>query len=117
MSDNSKAAGVVGYAMIGLSYCLFGAASWPMIPYVVDDHVVATGYGLAFTCENIGCIIGPVIVGWISDTYKTEEGTDYFWVNVFLGSGAALGLLMNIILLFVDKKDGGVLMAANAAKK
>lgn len=86
-----------------------------MIPYVVEDNVVGTAYGIAFTCENVGCIIGPLVVGWITDNNKVNGVTDYFWVNIFLGSGAAVGLLMNIVLLFVDRNDGGVLMAVDAA--
>ena len=104
--------------MIGASYCFFGSASWPMIPYVVEDQMVGTAYGLAFTCENLGCIFGPIVVGWISDKNKiADDRIDYFWINIFLGAGAAVGLIMNIILIFVDIKDGGVLMAVNAAEK
>ncbi len=88
-----------------------------MIPYVVDDQVVGTGYGIAFCCENMGSIFGPLIVGWISDANKVGKITDYYWVSMFLAGGAAIGLLMNVTLIFVDIADGGVLMASNAAEK
>ena len=88
-----------------------------MIPYVVDDQVVGTAYGIAFCCENMGGIFGPLIVGWISDTHTVNGVVDYTWVSFFLACGAAVGFAMNLLLIYVDIKDGGVLMASDAAEK
>jgi len=117
MSENSTASAILGYGMIGVAYCLFGTASWAMIPYVVDEQVVATAYGIAYSFENIGNVIGPYIVGWISDKNEVNGVVDYFWVSIFLGIGSAIGLIMNIILIPIDLNDGGVLMAANASER
>lgn len=117
MQGNGVASAVVGYGMIGVAYCLFGTASWAMIPYAVDEQVVGTAYGIAFSFENIGNVIGPYIVGWIADNNKVGNVVDYRWVSIFLGIGSAIGLVMNVILIVIDLKDGGVLMAANAAEK
>ena len=109
---------IIGYSMIGLSYCLFGTASWAMIPYVVEDKVVGTAFGIGFAFENIGNVFGPMIVGLITDNSKESDGTiNYRWVSVFLGIGSAIGLLMNFLLICVDSKNGGVLMSANAAER
>ena len=108
---------IIGYSIIGISYCFFGAASWPMIPYVVDDQVVGTAYGIAFCCENMGSIFGPLVVGWISDSNKVNDVVDYTWVSFFLACGAAVGFIISLLLLYVDLKDGGVLMSSDAAGK
>jgi len=108
---------IIGYFLIGASYCFFGSASWPMIPYVVDDQVVGTAYGIAFCCENMGSIFGPLAIGAISDAHKVGNKIDYFWVSMFLAGAAAVGLITNLALIFVDMKDGGVLMSSNAAER
>ncbi len=114
---NSVIPGIIGYIAIGVSYSLFGAASWPMIPYVVDEQVVGTAYGIAFACENMGSIFGPLIIGRISDANKYGNFVDYRWVSAFLAAGGALGFLTTIALMVVDIKDGGVLMSSNAAER
>ena len=111
---------IIGYLMIGLAYCLFATASWAMIPFVVDEKVVGTAFGIGFAFENVGNVFGPTIVGIIS--VKSQiigiEGKpiiNYSWVSIFLGTSVAIGLVMNIILIFVDQRNGGVLMATDAA--
>jgi hypothetical protein len=117
MNNNSTASAIVGYGMIGIAYCLFGTASWAMIPYAVDEQIVGTAYGIAFSFENIGNVVGPYIVGWISDSNKVNGVVDYFWVSIFLGIGSAIAFIMNGILIVIDLKDGGVLMASDASEK
>ena len=108
---------IVGYIIIGASYCFFGTASWPMIPYVVEPEVVGTAYGIAFSCENMGSIFGPIIVGAISDAYMDGNIPDYRGVNWFLAAAAAVSLITSLILVFIDIKNGGVLMSKNPAER
>lgn len=103
--------------MIGTAYAFFGAASWPMVPYVVDKRLVGTAYGIAFTMENVGSVFGPILVGLIADANTTDGVIDYYWINIFLGGAAAVAFVTTIFLLIVDLAKGGVLWAANSAER
>jgi MFS family permease len=87
-----------------------------MVPYVVDKRVIGTVYGIALCFQSIGPIFGPLIVGRILDT-TSDLITKYYRVNLFLASAAALALVLNIILMIVDKRTGGILMASNKDQK
>ena len=113
LSITSLGAAAFGYFLIGLSYSLYGTSSWPMIPYVVDNHVIGTAYGIGFACQSLGTIFGPIVVGWLSDAGRTNGITDYFWVNVFFAMGALSALLMNVAVTWIDMKTGGALMSPN----
>lgn len=117
MKVDSVVPAIIGYGMIGVAYCLFGTASWAMIPFAVEDHLVGTAYGLAFSFENIGNVFGPYVVGKITDRSQVNGVTDYRWVSIFLGVGSGIAFIMNFILISLDLKDGGILMAANAAER
>ena len=73
-----------------------------MIPYVVDNRVVGTGYGISFASQSLGTIFGPIVVGWISDRNNIDGVTDYLWVNIFFTAAASSALLMVIAVMIID---------------
>jgi nitrate/nitrite transporter NarK len=60
---------------------------------------VGTAFGIATAIQNIGLTIAPTIVGYIKD--KTGG---YYWVCAFFVGINLVGLVLNIILYFVDLK-------------
>lgn len=116
-SVKSFFAAFVGYVIIGTSYCLFGTAIWPMIPYVVNKRVLGTAYGIVLCFQSVGPIFGPIVVGRILDQKNVETLRRYFHVNIFLGVAAAVSTICAIILTIVDRREGGMLMASNEEQK
>lgn len=78
--------------MLGITYSIYVAALWPMVPLVVKSHVVGSAYGLCTAVQNIGLAIGPSIVGAVTNK-KSNDSEDrtganndaFVWVNVVLG--------------------------------
>lgn len=107
--SNSSYLGVIPIVMLGLTYSVYVAALWPMVPLVVKPHVVGSAYGLCTAVQNIGLALGPLLVGAI--TFRKVKGDDrsganndaYIWVNVALGIFAICGLLSSIGLMISDK--------------
>jgi len=109
-------AGFIGYIIIGTSYCFFGSAVWPIIPYLVDKKVLGTAYGIALCFQSIGPIFGPIIVGRILDT-TPDIISKYYRVNLFLAAAAVIAIIFNVILMVADKRSDGILMASNEDQK
>lgn len=94
---------------MGLTYSIYVAALWPMVPLVVKAQVVGSAYGLCTAVQNIGLALGPTIVGAV--TFKNAKSDDrtganndaFVWVNVVLGSFAFMGVITSIGLLISDK--------------
>jgi MFS family permease len=107
--DNVSYWGVVPIVMLGITYSIYVAALWPMVPLVVKSQVVGSAYGLCTAVQNIGLAVGPTIVGAV--TNKKGESDDrtgvnndaFIVVNIVLGSFAFVGVLTSIGLLISDK--------------
>jgi len=76
---------------MGLTYSIYVAALWPMVPLVVKPQVVGSAYGLCTSVQNIGLALGPLMVGGL--TFSNKGPDAYIWVNVALGSFALMGVL------------------------
>eukprot|EP01022_Parablepharisma_sp_SALTPOND_P003970 TRINITY_DN1168_c0_g1_i3.p7 TRINITY_DN1168_c0_g1~~TRINITY_DN1168_c0_g1_i3.p7 ORF type:complete len:113 (-),score=13.56 TRINITY_DN1168_c0_g1_i3:210-548(-) len=79
--------------------------------------MVGTAYGIALCCESIGTTFGALVVGWIADNNRIGDVTDYYWVSIFLAGGAGIAFVTSVALLWIDKKDGNVLMTAGAKQE
>jgi len=72
--------------LVGLGYCIYGAAIWASIPYVVKPHTLGTAFGVTTAVQNGGMAIFPTIGGYIHDqTAKMKDGMEGFrYVSSFL---------------------------------
>jgi nitrate/nitrite transporter NarK len=82
--------GLIPIILMGLTYSIYVAALWPMVPLVVKPQVVGSAYGLCTAVQNIGLALGPLMVGALTFTQKGPDA--YIWVNVALGSFALVGV-------------------------
>jgi len=109
--ENVSYIGVIPIVGLGITYSIYVAALWPMIPLVVKPQVVGSAFGLCTALQNIGLALGPIMVSLLTDTKKGEDGilrdgtnrNGFIWVNVALGSFALLGLLCSFALLYSDR--------------
>ncbi len=115
--ESSRSSAYWMYILMGVSYGFFGATSWPMIPFAVDRRMLGTAYGIGFGFQSIGIVFGPLLVGKIADANRAGGRVDYFWVSIFLGGAAVLGLAFILALIFIDLASGGVLIARNSAER
>ncbi len=67
---------ITGYCFVGISYCLFASASWPIISFVVEQYAVGTAVGIGFCFQAIGVFTGSLVVGAIAPSKKDTSG-DY----------------------------------------
>lgn len=45
---------LIGSILNGLFFGIYFAVMWPYIPNIVPSHMVATGFGLIYSCINLG---------------------------------------------------------------
>ena len=87
--------------MIGMGYCVYAAAIWPSVKYVVEENMLGTAYGLITAVQNAGLAGVPLLAGYIKD--QTQNWT---WVELYFMSFASLGALVAIFLNIVDGQTG-----------
>jgi len=90
---------------------MFAAAIWPLLPFVLRQRELGTGYGIMTAVQNAGLAGFPLIIGAIQ---VMPELQDTLWkytipIMIFVGC-AGLALLLTFLLLGVDAAaTGGVL--------
>ena len=87
--------------MIGCGYCVYAAAIWPSVRYVVEKNMLGTAYGLITAVQNSGLAGVPLLSGYIKD--KTNN---WSWVELYFLGFAALGVVVGIFLNLVDSQTG-----------
>ena len=86
---------------MGISYSLYIAGMWPLLPLSVKPKVLGTAYGLCSSIDNLGFAIIPSVMGAL--TFKSMKANAHFWVHILLGIISILGLACSIWLYFHDK--------------
>ena len=64
---------IVIMVMQGLFFSLMIPSLWPSVPIVVDPSLVAVGFGLMMSIQNIGIATIPLIVGSILDAHTPSD--------------------------------------------
>ena len=90
----------LGSALYGLSYGLYNAAMWPLVFLLIQDHQLATAYGIVYSSYNLGQALSTIIVGLIVDS------SGYLFVQLFFCSILSLSLLLTGGLYWVDITSG-----------
>ncbi|KAF9434681.1 hypothetical protein BGZ76_007629 [Entomortierella beljakovae] len=94
---------VVSMIVLGLAYSLFASVLWPCIPFLVEDHQLGTAYGIVTVALNISLTVFPMVVASI--LYVTNGS--YVHVEGFFICLAIVGLLLSILLNYLDHYQGG----------
>ena len=94
--------GLLPLILIGISYSIYAAALWPMIPIVVKEEYLGTAFGVAIAIQNAGWGFGPNIVGLLQSYDPSYNSTLIFFMLV-----STFGVLCDIFLYFVSKKYHG----------
>lgn len=92
----------------GLAYSIMASSLWPAIPLVVDPNSVGLAYGTAFSMQNVGLTIIPLIMAAI---YSSSGDTYIPNVEVFLIVIAGSACVVGIWLCQYDMSNGGDLNA------
>ena len=92
---------------LGFGYSLNIASAFPSLPYITDENLRGTSFGLYYSLSNLNFVIFPIVVGLIKDKTRYQDG--YFWTSFFLGMLGVLGIISGVFIYFIDKNRGGVL--------
>jgi MFS family permease len=86
----------------GIGYSIYASAMWGSIPYTVSSSTVGSAFGICTAIQNIGLVISPLVVGFL--TKKTSKNFGYFYMCVFFLILCGFGLFFNIALYINDIK-------------
>jgi len=104
---------------IGVAYSMFAASIWPLLPFVIREPLLGTGYGTMTAIQNAGLAIFPQVIGAIQ-VAPSIRGTilEYMIPIMIFICCAGTAFFLSIILIGVDRKrTRGVLNAAGDAKQ
>ncbi len=90
---------VIIMILLGVSFSLVPSAMWPSVPKIIPMKLLGSAYAIIFYIQNIGLSLVPMLIGKLNGTdpsYKTS-------MSVFCSFGVA-AVVLNLILLFIDKK-------------
>ena len=87
--------------LIALSYAIFNCSVWTFGFLLVQEHQVATAYGIAYALYNLGLALSPILIGVIVDSFG------YLFVQLFFSIILSLCLLLTTMLYVVDAIYGG----------
>ena len=59
--------------LFGVGRSLLSASLWPMVAYLFPERLVATGYGLMISFQNIGLAVSPIVIGQMLPNYRAIE--------------------------------------------
>jgi MFS family permease len=104
---------------IGVGYSIFAAAIWPLLPFVIKENMLGTGFGTMTAIQNAGLAIGPQMIGGIQSSPKIQGTTLEYIVPLFIFiTCAGIAFIFTVILITVDKvKTGGILNKTGLEKQ
>ena len=92
---------IISTLCLGLFYSMFTCSVWPQVFLLIQEHQLATAYGITYACYELGQALATLIVGVIVDK------SGYLLVELFFASILSLTLLLLIALYIVDTTYGG----------
>jgi len=115
-SPDSFALPVCIMLWIGVGYSMYAASIWPILPFIIKEDMLGTGYGTMTSVQNLGLAVFPQIVGYI---LKHVVGPNKFIGPIFIFIGCAgLSVALTVMLFIIDKaRTGGVLNATGEVKQ
>jgi MFS family permease len=92
--------GLLPMVCIGISYSIYSAALWPMIPIVIKEEYLGTAFGITLSIQNAGLGFGPNIVGLL-----TSMDSSYDMVLIFFMVVSGIGIVSGFALYFISKMN------------
>jgi len=101
---------------IGFAYSMYAASIWPILPFIIKEEMLGTGYGTMTSVQNLGLAVFPQIVGYIMQHVPGEKK---FIGPIFIFIGCAgLSVGLTVMLFIIDRAaTGGVLNATGEVKQ
>ncbi|XP_059121444.1 major facilitator superfamily domain-containing protein 1 isoform X2 [Peromyscus eremicus] len=91
----------IAMSLLGFSYSLLACALWPMVAFVVPEHLLGTAYGFMQSIQNLGLAVISILAGMILDT------GGYLLLEVFFIACVSLALFAVVCLYLVNRARGG----------
>eukprot|EP01125_Pyxidicula_operculata_P020624 TRINITY_DN765_c0_g1_i2.p1 TRINITY_DN765_c0_g1~~TRINITY_DN765_c0_g1_i2.p1 ORF type:complete len:419 (-),score=78.30 TRINITY_DN765_c0_g1_i2:121-1377(-) len=94
---------IIIMVIIGVSYSMFVASTWGLLPFVVPERMVGSAYGMMASVENLGYAVVPQIIGSIQILPEVDGTISQHTIPIYilLGCGA-LSTILGIVLLVWD---------------
>ena len=102
---------IISTLCLGLFYSMFTCSVWPQVFLLIQEHQLATAYGISFASYEFGQAVAPIILGVIVD----ESG--YMVAELFFASVLALTFLLLVALYIVDTTYGGQKLNMSGRKR
>jgi len=77
-----------------------------IIPCLIDKKLIGLALGVNSFVINILSVASPYVFGIIMDNTKVDGQYDYQWAFIAMQATSAVGLLMAVVLYFLDIKMG-----------
>ncbi|KAL3776343.1 LOW QUALITY PROTEIN: hypothetical protein ACHAWO_002461 [Cyclotella atomus] len=97
----------------GTAYSLYAAVIWPSVPLAVSKQYTGTAFGVITSIQNMGLALFPLIIASIYNT----TGSYIPNVEIFFATCAAVGVLVGLLMIRVDRRTGGKLNAVSSGNK
>jgi len=96
---------------IGIAYSMFAASIWPLLPFVIRDPLLGTGYGMMTSIQNAGLALFPQAIGAIQVASAIKDtNLKYIIPIIIFICCAATSLVLTVVLWGIDLKlTGGIL--------
>jgi len=79
---------------IGIAYSIFAAGIWPLLPFVIKENMLGTGFGTMTAIQNLGLAVGPQVIGGVQTTAGIM-GTKWEYIIPLFIFIACAGLLFS----------------------
>jgi len=97
---------VVPLVLLGISYTTYAIVLFGALPYIVDEKLLGSAFGLCGSFQNIGTFIAPIIITWITgESDNPNKIHNYNWILCFFIAISAIALLLNLLIYFIYKKE------------
>ena len=100
---------IISMIITGVCYSLGGSAVWPLTGLLVDHKVIGTAYGILMSFQSCGLLVGPIIVGWITND---AANPNYQNAEIFFGCIAILCLMLCLLIVHYDSIGNKVLVSS-----
>lgn len=96
---------IVPLVLLGISYTTYAIALFGALPYMVDEKLLGSAFGLCGSFQNIGTIIAPIIITWIQgESDDPNKINNYYGILYFFIAISAIALILNLLIYFIDNK-------------
>jgi MFS family permease len=90
--------------LLGAAFVLVPAAMWPSVPLIVEKNVTGTAFGLMTMIQNAGLALFPYLNGRLRVATHSYSAS-----MVMFATLGAVGFVFALLLLRVDRREGGAL--------